>query len=230
MLRYEKILTGRYLLSGRMVLYRALLLSATSLMYAKSAVTIANILEGAASLFVTRNFADVTMSEIADAADVTKGALYHHFDSKEDLYLSMMHAYLEETKELMASVVAAGGSCRQRLRRFTLTFLQLPRQKQALMQLVRRDVNIFDGRERERLVRAYQAALPQQAEKIIQDGIDSGELIAGDARLLSWEHVASVEVVLADYARRRLGDPEAMANFVIGLFFDGVARRDGGRA
>lgn len=196
-------------------------------MYAKSAVTIANILDAAASLFIARNFADVTMSEIADAADVTKGALYHHFDSKEDLYLSMMHAYLEETRALMAGVAAAGGSCRERLRRFTLTFLQLPPQKQALMQLVRRDVNIFDGRERERLVRAYQAALPEQAELIIQDGIDSGELMAEDARLLSWEHVASVEVVLADYARQQLGDPEAMADFVIGLFFDGVARKNG---
>ena len=195
-------------------------------MYAKSAVTIANILEAAASLFIARNFADVTMSDIADAADVTKGALYHHFDSKEDLYLSMLHAYLEEIKRLTADVVAAEDSCRQRLRQFTLTFLQLPRQKQALMQLVRRDVNIFHGRERERLVRAYQAALPEQAEKIIQAGIDDGELIAADARLLSWEHVASVEVVLADYARQRLGGPEAMADFVIDLFFDGVARRE----
>lgn len=214
---------------GRVIVCRALLLSATSLMYAKSAVTIANILDAAASLFIARNFADVTMSDIAEAAEVTKGALYHHFDSKEDLYLSMMHAYLEEIEGLVAGVVAADGSCRRRLRRLTLTFLQLPSQKQALMQLVRRDVNIFAGRERERLVHAYQAALPEQAEKIIQDGIDNGEVIAADARLLSWEHVASVEVVMADYARERLGDPEATADFVIGLFFDGVARRDGGR-
>ena len=193
-------------------------------MYAKSAVTIANILEAAASLFIARNFADVTMADIADAADVTKGALYHHFESKEDLYLKMMHAYLEEIKVLVAPVVAGDGPARQRLRRFTLTFLQLPPDKQALMQLVRRDVNIFEGTERRRLVSAYQAALPEQAEKIIQDGIDNGEVIVADARLLAWEHVASVEVVMADYARDRLGGPEAMADFVIGLFFDGVAQ------
>ena len=216
-----------YLLAGRTILYHKLQLSSTIRMYAKSAVTIANILEAAASLFLTRNFADVTMSDIADAAEVTKGALYHHFDSKEDLYLSMMHAYLEEIKGLMATVVAADGSCRRRLRHFTLTFLQLPPEKQALMQLVRRDANIFEGAERRRLVRAYQAALPEQAEKIIQDGIDNGEIIGVDARLLSWEHVASVEVVMADYARERLGGPEATADFVMELFFDGVARDDG---
>jgi len=193
-------------------------------MYAKSAVTIANILEAAASLFISRNFADVTMSDIADAAEVTKGALYHHFESKEDLYLRMMHAYLEEIEGLMAAVVATNGPCRRRLRRFTLTFLQLPLEKQELMRLVRRDVNIFEGAKRRRLVRAYQSALPEQAEKIIQDGIDGGEIVAADARLLSWEHVASVEVVMADYARERLGGPEATAEFVMNLFFDGVAQ------
>ena len=223
-IRYEKILTGRYVLAGRVTLSRALQLSSASHMYAKSAVTIANILEAAASLFIARNFADVTMSDIAGAADVTKGALYHHFDSKEDLYLTMMHAYLEEIKSLVAPVVAADSPARERLRTFTLTFLRLPPEKQALMQLVRRDVNIFEGGERRRLVSAYQDALPVQAEKIIQEGIDNGEIIVADARLLAWEHVASVEVLMADYARDRLGGPEAMANFVIDLFFDGVAQ------
>lgn len=127
----------------------------------------------------------------------------------------------------MAAVVAADGRCRQRLRHFTLTFLQLPPEKQALMRLVRRDVNIFEGTERRRLVRAYQDALPKQAEEIIRDGIKKGEIVDADARLLAWEHVASVEVVMADYARERLGGPEATADFVMRLFFDGVAQ-DGG--
>jgi AcrR family transcriptional regulator len=61
-------------------------------MYAKSATTITNILEAAQALFLEKNYADVTMTDIAEAADVTKGALYHHFSGKEDLYLRMMHS------------------------------------------------------------------------------------------------------------------------------------------
>lgn len=192
-------------------------------MYAKSATTIANILEAAQTLFIARNFADVTMSDIAEAADVTKGALYHHFSGKEELYLKMMHSFLAETKAYLETAVASEGTCRDRLRRFSLRFLQMPPQQQALMRLVRRDINIFKDPEREQLVRAYQAAVPQQAETIIRDGIDSGEIAAVDARLLAWEHVAIVEIVLSEYARTVFSNAGETADFVTRLFFDGVA-------
>lgn len=194
-------------------------------MYARSVATIANILEAAEQLFTSKNYADVTMAEIADAAEVTKGALYHHFASKEDLYLTMMHNFLEEVGELLSAVVAesAARPCPQRLHQFTLAFLNQPQNKQELMRLVRRDVNILANPERERLVRAYQAALPEKAEAIIREGIAAGEVMAEDARLLSWQHVAIVEVVLRPYARNYLGSPEQIADFVIHLFFDGVA-------
>ncbi len=52
-------------------------------MLTKSETTIANILTAAASLFTARNYADVTMDQIAVACSVTKGALYHHFKSHE---------------------------------------------------------------------------------------------------------------------------------------------------
>ena len=193
-------------------------------MYAKSAVTITNIFEAAQALFTAKNYADVTMADIAEAAEVTKGALYHHFSSKEELYLSMMHDYLAEARSLLEAVAAEsrGAPCRERLRRFTLTFLQLPAERRSLMRLVRRDINVFKDPERRQLVRAYQAALPEQVESIIRDGIRDGEIAGRDARLLSWEHVAMVEVVLRPYAQRVLAGPEETADFVIGLFFDGT--------
>jgi AcrR family transcriptional regulator len=195
-------------------------------MYARSAVTIASILDAAAALFTTRNYADVTMADIADAAEVTKGALYHHFSGKEELYLRLMHDYLAEVGELLSGVVAAtvGQPSRDRLHRFTLTFLRQPPLKRELMHLVRRDINIFQAQEREALIHAYQAALPQQAEAIIRDGIAAGEIVAEDARLLSWEHVAIVEVVLRPYAASILGSPERIADYVISLYFDGVGK------
>lgn len=196
------------------------------LMYAKSATTISNILEAAQALFLEKNYADVTMTDIAGAAEVTKGALYHHFSGKEDLYLRMMHSYLEEMGSILREVAEASkGTCRQRLHQFTLTFLQLPPQKRELMGLVRRDINIFKDPQREQLIRAYQAALPEQVESIIYEGIINGEIMAADARLLSWEHVAMVELALRPYAQRVLGSHQETADFVIRVFFDGVASK-----
>jgi len=110
-----------------------------SFTYAKSESTVANILAAAQSLFLEKNYADVTVTEIAEKAEVTKGALYHHFPSKEDLYLTMLHADLAHKRQLLRAAVEMQGSCRARLRRLTEIFLELPPEKRDLIKLVRRD-------------------------------------------------------------------------------------------
>ncbi len=194
-------------------------------MYAKSTTTIANILEAAQKLFVSKNYADVTMSGIAEAAQVTKGALYHHFTGKEELYEAMMLADLDKKKHLMQTAVESEGTCRDRLHYLTVNFLNLTPEKRDLMRLVRRDINIFNDPIRNRLIRAYQAALPEQVETIIRDGIRDGELGNTDPRLLAWEYVAMVEVVLNNYARDVLGANGQLAEYVVNLFFNGVGNQ-----
>ena len=49
--------------------------------------TAARILKIAREQFLAQSYADVTMDQIAGAAKVTKGGLYHHFAGKEALYL-----------------------------------------------------------------------------------------------------------------------------------------------
>jgi AcrR family transcriptional regulator len=191
-------------------------------MYAKSAATITNILDAAQTLFVSKNYADVTMAEIAETAQVTKGALYHHFESKESLYVAMMLADLQEKKGLMGAAVEQAGSCRERLYQLTVIYLNLPPEKRQLIRLVRRDNNIFTDSIRNQLVRAYQEALPQQVEAIIRDGIEAGELAETDPRLLSWAYVALVEVLLSNYAQSVLGNSNRLATYVLDLFFNGA--------
>ena len=193
-------------------------------MYAKSEGTIAAILGAAQKLFLARHYADVSMNDIAEAAGVTKGALYHHFASKKALYLAMMHADLKAKQARMRLGVESGGSCRDRLRLLTESFLQLPRENRDLIKLVRRDINIFKGAARDKLVRAYQATLPDQVELILCDGIRDGELAEADPRLLAWMFVAIVEVALTPYAEHVLENQITMLDFVLDVFFRGASR------
>ncbi|MFI6791410.1 TetR/AcrR family transcriptional regulator [Nonomuraea sp. NPDC050383] len=54
-------------------------------------------------LFATKGYGAVGLSEIVRAAEVTKGALYHHFDSKADLF----RAVLQEVQDEVGRKVAA---------------------------------------------------------------------------------------------------------------------------
>lgn len=61
----------------------------------------AAILEAARRLFAARGFAQVTVADIADAAQVGRGTLYQHWESKEDLLLACC---LESLAALQARV------------------------------------------------------------------------------------------------------------------------------
>jgi AcrR family transcriptional regulator len=154
---------------------------------------------------------------------MTKGALYHHFSSKEELYLALMYADLAEKRGLFHEAVATDGSCRDRLRRLTRAFFGLPPEKRELIKLVRRDINVFAEPSRSELVTAYQASLPELIERVVRDGIARGELRSADARLLSWHFVALVEVTLGRYADDVFFDADAKLDFVLDLFFRGAA-------
>ena len=188
-------------------------------------VTEARILDVARNLFLDTNYADVTTDMIARAAQVTKGGLYHHFPSKSELYVSMMLRDLREKRELFEGAVRMSGTCRERLYRLTRDYLELPDAARRLTRLVRRDINSFADEERDRLVRAYQHALPEQIEAIIRDGIRDGELAPADTRLLSWSFVALVEVVIGDYADLVYDTVEERLDDVLALFFDGAAAK-----
>lgn len=56
------------------------------------AMTRQRLLEVAQQLFRERGYTATSLDQIAEAAEVTKGAIYGHFSSKEDLLLSAIEA------------------------------------------------------------------------------------------------------------------------------------------
>lgn len=73
---------------------------------ADAAVTRSDILRAARRLFAARGFAATTTGEIAEAADVTVGALFHHFGDKTALFRNVFE---EIEAELEAHVRASAG-------------------------------------------------------------------------------------------------------------------------
>ena len=75
-------------------------------------------------LFATRGYANTFTDEVADRAGVTRGALYHHFRRKEDLFRAV---YADVERELMEKIMArlVGLDAWERLRVGVDAFLDL---------------------------------------------------------------------------------------------------------
>ncbi|MFZ0667803.1 MAG: TetR/AcrR family transcriptional regulator [Acidimicrobiales bacterium] len=69
---------------------------------AQGAATRATLVEVARQLFGAKGFSDTSLDEVVAEARVTKGALYHHFKGKEDLFAAV---YEQVQKEVSDQVV-----------------------------------------------------------------------------------------------------------------------------
>jgi AcrR family transcriptional regulator len=67
------------------------------------------LIEAARALFAERGYADVGTEEIVRAAGVTRGALYHHFDGKRDLFEAVYERIEAELAQRIASGALGGG-------------------------------------------------------------------------------------------------------------------------
>ena len=60
----------------------------------------------ARDLFARQGFAATSLEEIVAGADVTKGALYHHFRGKQDLYGEVLAAVEDDARERIRLCIA----------------------------------------------------------------------------------------------------------------------------
>ena len=100
----------------------------------------AAILCAATELFAERGFDSVPMSVIADRAKVSKGNIFHHFGSKEGLYLAVMKHACGNTASLLAEVTRDSGPFADRIRHFARAHLQYLVTHQCVTRLILREL------------------------------------------------------------------------------------------
>jgi AcrR family transcriptional regulator len=69
----------------------------------------------AASLFARKGFRNTTVRDIADAAGILSGSLYHHFDSKESMVDEILSTFQEELFGQYDEILAGDADPRTKL-------------------------------------------------------------------------------------------------------------------
>lgn len=89
----------------------------------RRAATIAAILSAAGHLFTAHGFNATSIDDIARRAGVAKGAVYHHFESKEQIFARVFEQMTAALATEVVSAAAAGTSILDRFERGTLRYL-----------------------------------------------------------------------------------------------------------
>jgi TetR/AcrR family transcriptional regulator, fatty acid metabolism regulator protein len=87
--------------------------------------TRSRIMHVAASEFARLGFDQANINVIAEQAGIGKGTIYLYFESKRDLFLSMLRSIAQEQLAVIRVALAAEGTIRQRLERLLRAFAHL---------------------------------------------------------------------------------------------------------
>ncbi len=191
-------------------------------------VTRESILTAALEVFSQDGFSAARLEDIAQAAEVTRGAIYHHFGSKEELYIALVTERSAGVNQLAEEIVSQGGTSLEILRRFLIglfEYLNENEEYRALLELAVSNMGLTEGLEsiRDDTVKGRRR-LADLFQEMLSQGIEAGEIRSDlSVRSAAWNLVSYMNglglIVIQDPGALSLReDGEALVD----TFFKGI--------
>lgn len=131
------------------------------------------LLQSALDLFDTEGYPRTSVEDIVARANVTKGAFYHHFGSKEEVLEIIHNDYVDSQIALCDKVLKGGGEPRDQLRmlaKLTISNLDVYR---AHVSIYMQDRRFLTG-DRKRNVAKKRGEIDHLFGEIIERGVKDG--------------------------------------------------------
>jgi len=134
----------------------------------------AGILACAAELFARRGVGVTTVREIADAAGLLSGSLYHHFESKDAIVAEILTRYLAAIQDRYAAVLGSGKPPADSLHDLVLASLQVASEQPDATTIYQNERPYLRERERFADVLAGAAGIQRTWLLVIEKGVADG--------------------------------------------------------
>jgi AcrR family transcriptional regulator len=132
------------------------------------------ILAQAAELFARQGVASTTVREIADAAGILSGSLYHHFASKDEIVDGIVSTFLRELRARYERVLGGGGDPATRLRGLVRVSLETVATHPKATEIYQNDAHRLRAADGFAYVEASAKAVRSAWVGVLQEGIDAG--------------------------------------------------------
>ena len=142
-----------------------------------------HILDTARKVFAEKGFKNVTMKDIVEACEISRGGLYLYFDSTEQIFMEILTMEAQETDDLFTGHISEEDTAAD------ILMLFLKEQKRELLQ--KKDsltVAVYEyfftngSTDKNNMLRKQFDAGVRVLEKLIEAGIASGEFYCEDPK------------------------------------------------
>jgi AcrR family transcriptional regulator len=185
------------------------------------------ILTTAKSLFIQHGYRGLAMRQISDALGVSKAALYYHFKDKEELFIAILSANLNEIENAINDIQAKKISCSEQIALFIEYVLNQPAEQRAIIRLGSQEMAHVSDAARQKFGKTYHDQFIGKLQNIFQTGVENGEFRPIDSSIATWALLGMMYPYFypahAESAHLR---PESIRQ-IISIYMNGVTQSNG---
>ena len=186
----------------------------------------AELLALAADLFAERGFVPTTVRDIADAAGILSGSLYHHFDSKESMVDEILRTFLDELFTRYHEIVDADLGPRGTLDAIVVASFEAIDHRHAEVAIYQNESKHLAQFERFSYLRDRGAEFRKLWTVLLEDGVRAGDFRSDLDVDLVYRFIRDTVWVAVRWYRPGGGlSAGAVAEQYLGILLDGISTR-----
>ena len=167
------------------------------------------VLKTAAQLFLEKSFGRTSMNDVADRLNITKPALYHYFNNKEDILLECYRLGVGLIEETLNEIADHGGNGLQKVEAFIQSYATVMTVNfgRCVMRLDEGDLTSEARAE----VRTYKRKIDRWLRSFLQEGIDDGSIAPCDTKIAAFAIAGALNWICMWYEPDGALSPEEIA-------------------
>lgn len=184
----------------------------------------AELLAIAARCFAEKGFKNTTIRDIAEAAGILSGSLYHHFDSKESMVDEIISSFQEELFGKYDEILASSDDARTKLERAVQVSFEAIDQHHHEVAIFQNDADFLGTQERFGYLAERNAQSRQVWMTLLEEGVRTGVLRPDLDVTLTYRFIRDTVWVAVRWYRPGRGLSHAdIADQYIRILLDGIA-------
>ena len=185
----------------------------------------ADVVQLAGELFAQKGYRATTVREIADAAGILSGSLYHHFDSKESIGDEILSGFINDVLADYRAALASGGSPREVLEQIVRSTSQTLARHRPALAMLQNDWNYFSSQPRFGYLRKAVGEIERTWVTELERGKAEGIFRADLDAWLTYRLLRDVLWIPSQWRLAEGYSTEQVADTLLQLLFDGITAR-----
>jgi AcrR family transcriptional regulator len=180
------------------------------------------ILTNAATLFSAQGYMRSSIADLADACKLSRGALYHYFDSKEAILFAILDAHVREMIDRVEAAVSAGGSTLTQFQNVIRTIVEVNATSPHEQRVLIHDLPFLSEDEQQAIKRLERQLVDSVTDLLLRLDIE-GKIVKRTRKIYTMMLFGIINYTYTWYDPKGGIGPREFADIAIELFLYGFA-------